>query len=414
MSTPTAPGGADAAPSADPAAVGPARRTLRRIAAVGLGLLALAAGVFFTLTPPDGFPLDPRSAAGDGLLGMVELLEELDVEVQVSTRTPGDTATRVFVPVDQMTSERRASLVEFAEDGGTVVVAGESPNLHGLASLSGSPVDAIGRTSRTAECGLLDGLGEVLHDQWTPLEVPEEATACFPVSEIGAWLVDVPTGDGSIVALGSARPFTNALLGEVDNAVLAATLLGPEPGDRLQIVPRGEVGEGDTPILELVPPGVLRAAWLLLAAVIAAVLWRARRLGPPVGERLPAVLPSAELARSVADLLQRAGDRSAAAARIREDVRHEVRHALRLPAATPSPRLAELVPQRSGVAERDARTVLLDAPVEHDRELTDLAVAAARLRGGLRKPAPPTPPEVEPSPKHSAEPPEGPERPRPA
>jgi hypothetical protein len=372
----------------DPAVVGPSRRTLRRIVAVLAGVTAIIVGVLLTLPPPDGFPLDPRSPTGDGLLGVVELLEELDVAVQVSPRAPRDTATRVFVPVDQMTQDRRAELVAFAEDGGTVVVAGESPGLHGLATMTGSPVDALGRTARAAECDALDQVGEVLHDRWTPLEVPEGGLACFPVSELGAWLVAVPTGDGTIVALGSAQPFTNALLDEADNAVLAATLLGPRPGDRLQIVARGQVGEGDTAILELVPDGVVRAAWLLLAAVVAAVLWRARRLGPPVAERLPPVLPSAELARSVADLLQRAGDRAAAAARIREDARRQVRKALRLPAGTASSRLVELAPERSGVEQDDARTVLLDAPVERDRDLTDLAAAASRLRVGLRRPAP--------------------------
>lgn len=375
---------------ADPAATGPSRRTLRRIAAVVVGLIAITVGVLLTLPPPDGFPLDPRSATGDGLLGVVELLGELDVAVEISGRAPRDTSTRVFVPVDQMTQDRRTDLVAFAEDGGTVVVAGESPDLHGLATLPGSPVDVLGRTRRSAECDALDQVGEVLHDRWTPLEAPEGAVACFPVSELGAWLVVVPTGEGTIVALGSAQPFTNALLGEADNAVLAATLLGPEAGDRVQIVPRGEVGGGDTAIIELIPDGIIRAVWLLLAAVIAAVLWRARRLGPPVAERLPPVLPSAELARSVADLLQRAGDRAAAAARIREDVRREVRQALRLPAGTPSSRLVELVPERSGVEQDDARTVLLDAPVERDRDLTDLAAAASRVRVGLRRPAPTT------------------------
>ncbi len=372
----------------DPSAAGPSRRTIRRLVAVAIGLIVMTVGVVLGLGPPEGFPLDPDSATGDGLLGVVELLGELDVEVEVSTSTPGDTSTRVFVPVDQMPADRRAELVAFAEEGGTVVVAGESPGIHGLDTLDGSPVDALGRTPRAADCDALAPIGEVLHNQWTPLEVPDEALACFPVGEFGAWLVAVPTGSGSIVALGSAQPFTNALLDEADNAVLAAMLLGPEPGDRLRIVPRGEVGEGDTALTDLIPDGVIRAAWLLLLAVIATVLWRARRLGPPVAERLPPVLPSAELARSVADLLQRAGDRAAAAARIREDVRHEARHALRLPAATPSTRLVELIAQRSGVDESDARSVLIDAPVERDRELTELAAAASRVRSGLRRPAP--------------------------
>lgn len=379
-------------PSVDAAAAGPSRRTIRRIGAATFGLLFLAAGVALLGPGPDGFPLDPRSADDDGLLGVVELLGELDVRVDVAARAPSDTDIRVFVPVDQMTGDQRAGLVAFAEDGGTVVVAGASPAIHGLELLDGGFEDVFGRTSRTPDCDALSDVGEVFHDRWTPIDVPDGAVSCFPITGIGAWLVAVPTGSGTIVALGSAEPFTNGLLGDEDNAALAVSLLGPEPGDRLRIVPRGEVGEGETPMVDLIPAGVVRAGWLLLAALLAGVLWRARRLGPPVAERLPPVLPSAELARSVADLLQRAGDRTAAAGRIREDVRQEVRRSLRLPVGTPSARLIELVPSRSGVAPADARLVLLDAPVDHDRELRDLAAAAARMRVGLRRPAPSTSP----------------------
>jgi hypothetical protein len=375
----------------DAAAQGPSRRTLRRLGAATIGLVLVVAGVVLTGPAAEEFPLDPDSSADDGLLGIVRLLEELDVQVEVTPGVPSDLSTRVFVPVDQLGSTRRAELVRFAEDGGTVIVAGASSQLHGLdVAQNGGLVDALGRTSREPDCAELDQVAEVFQDGWTGLEVPPEATACFPDGDGGAWLVSVPTGDGTIVALGSARPFTNQLLDEADNAVLAATLLGPSPGERLVVVPRGEIGEGDTPLLELVPAGFIRALWLLLAALLAGVLWRARRLGPPVEERLPPVLPSAELARSVAGLLQRAGDRGAAAGRIREDLRQEVRRALQLPIGTPSSRLVELLPRRSAVTEDDARVALLDAPIDHDRDLTALAAAASRVRLGLRGPAPAT------------------------
>jgi hypothetical protein len=326
-------------------------------------------------------------------------LDDVGVQVDITISPPSDTSTKVFVPVDQLDSSRRDEVRDFAAAGGTVVVAGADALLHGLDPV-GSPVsDVFGATDRSPACEELAEVDRVEHGAWAAMEVPPDATSCFPADgdDPAAWLVAVPRGEGTIVAIGSASPFTNGALDVADNAVLAAALLGPAPGDELVVIPRPEVGEGDTPLLELVPDGVWRALWLGLAAVVAGVWWRGRRLGHPVEERLPPVLPSAELARSVARLFQRSGDRGAAADRLRRDLRREVARSLGLPDTTPVERLAELVTARTAVDPDDARTALLDGPVPDDRALTALAAAVARVRADHRHPpgeptaAPPAP-----------------------
>jgi hypothetical protein len=88
--------------------------------------------------------------------------------------------------------------------------------------------------------------------------------------------------------------------------VLAAALLGPAPGDRLVVVPRpDEAPTGGDGLLGLVPDGVWQLLALLVLALLLAVVWQGRRDGVVVSESLPPVLPSAELARSLAGLLQR-------------------------------------------------------------------------------------------------------------
>lgn len=364
---------------------------LRQISLVAAALVTVVLAVL-VLGPPgeDGLPFDPRSTAPDGLAGVVELLGESGVQVDIEISLPDDTSTRVFVPVDQLTTERRAEVEDFVTRGGTVVVAGDASPLHDLTP-AGAPVsDVFGATTRAPACPELAEVGPVEHDAWAAMEVPDGAIACFTDDGDTAWLVSRSRGAGHVIAIGSATPFTNGWLAEADNAVLAAAVLGPGEEDRLVVIPRPEVGEGETPLIELVPAGVWRFLALILAAAVVGVLWRARRLGPPVEERLPPVLPSAELARSVAQLFQRSGDRDAAATRLRDDVRREVGRWLGVPAGTPDARVAELLAERTDVSVDDARTALLDGPVADDAALSHLAAAVVRVRDACHRPAVPS------------------------
>jgi len=355
-------------------------------AAVLVLAAALASG-----RPDDGTPLDPRSSGPTGLAGVVELLRDLQVHVDISLDLPDDTSSTVFVPLDLLNGERREAMLEWADEGGTLVVAGADARLHGLDAAGAGAADLFGPTSGAPECALtaMDEVAAVRHGSWQGLVAPEDpipSVKCFPVGTDTAWLIAFEHGAGMIVALGSAEPFTNRYLGEEDNAVLAAALLGPAPGDRLVVVPRPPIGEGDVGVLDLVPSGFWRALVLLGAALLLAVVWRARRLGPPVAERLPPVLPSAELAHSVANLLHRAGDRATAAARLRTDARSTACRALRVPVTIGNGELAELLALRAGVAAEQAHLALVDRPVEDDATLMRIARACAHVRVVVRSP----------------------------
>lgn len=364
------------------------RLTPGRVVALVAGLAAIVLGIVVIGpgTQP-GLPLDPRSTEPNGLAGLVDLLGQLDVEVTIDHEVPTDPATTVFLPVDQLSTEHRDEVRAFAHAGGTLVVAGAGALAHDLTPAHAPLSDMFGSTTFGPSCEELPQVRAVRHSDWQAMEVPDDATACFPspADDGTAWLVSVPHGEGRIIALGSGAPFTNQLLDEDDNAVLAVSLLGPAPGDEVVVIPRPEVGEGDTPLLELVPDGVWRGVWLLVAAVVVAALWRGRRLGAPVEERLPPVLPSAELARSVGHLFQRVGDRDAAARRLRSQLRRELRQQLGAAPTLPSAELAELTASRTAVALDDAHLALVDTPVADDRALTDLAAAVARVRHDARR-----------------------------
>lgn len=354
------------------------------VAAVSLVVVAVLSA------PASDVPFDPDGVGPEGLRGVVDLLRAVDVEVAVSLEPPEDTATRVFVPVDRLGTDRREALRSWVRDGGTLVVAGTTSPLHELVGVN-DPLGGFGTTERELTCdpeALIGPVGEVAQQGWDGLQVPPEADgSCVELEEGIAWLVTRPEGRGRIVAIGSPDVFVNARLGRADNAVLAAALLGPAPGDRLVIVPRPPVGEGDTALLDLVAPRVWQGALVLLVALLVGLIARSRRLGPPVPEALPPVLAAAELAVSVGELLQRAGDRDTAARRLRADARRSTARALGLAADLDAEDLAVLAAERTGVDARLAVTALADSPVPDDHSLVAIARAVHVLRSRLT-PAP--------------------------
>jgi hypothetical protein len=363
---------------------GRARRPPRWAVAVAMTALLVLAAV---IAGPPGTdePLDPDSVAPEGLRGVRDLLEAVGVETDVSLDLPVDMSTKLFVPVDRLGERRHEAIAAWVREGGTLVVADPTSRLHGLGSSPPGFEGVLGATPRQPACSLdaVEEVDEVVHAGWTGLTVPDGATGCFPVGDEAAWLVARQEGAGTIVALGSATPFTNRQLDRADNAVLAASLLGAAPGDRVVFVPLPPLGEGDATLLDLVAPRVWRGLGVLLVASLLGVLWRSRRLGPPVPERLPPVVPAAELARSVAGLLQRAHSRQGAAAQLRVDARREVGARLGAAGSASGEDLVQLAVARTEVAPDVARTALVDGPVDDDNGLVEVARATGTLRRAL-------------------------------
>ena len=371
---------------------GPSRGRAGQILLLAVGLGTLVASVLVLGPPPGGLPLDPDSAAPDGLRGLVEVLEALEVEVEVTTVPPAVGTARALLPVDRLGGTDRAAWEAWVEDGGHLVLADPRSALHDLEPFGSD--QPVGRSAREPACEALPDIGRVRQRGWSGFVVPDGATGCFPLGDDdGAWLVREQRGEGILTVLGGAEPLTNAALDDADNAVLAVALLAPAPGDRVVIVPRDpEALPAEGSLLDLVPSGVWQALAVAVLALLLAVLWQGRRDGPVVAESLPPVLPSAELARSLAGLLQRAGDRTDAAARLRRGHREAAARALGLAPDLDPDLLAGEVAARTAVTVEDAHRALVPAEVGDDAGLVAVAAAGARLRAGLtRAPAGPPP-----------------------
>lgn len=390
MSERTGPSGA-AVPAS---AAGGGRRRRRAVLVTVLAVAVLVAATLLAGPPAaDHGPLDPRSTGPEGLRGLVDLAEQSGKQVDTEVKLSVDRSTNLLVVRDHLGTEGRERVRHWVERGGRLVVADPTSPLHDL-EVGGQPVtDLFGPSRRTPDCPLtgLAEVGEVGHAAWRAYRVPDDATGCFPGAAGEAWLVARAVGDGEVVALGSPGPLLNRSLGRDDNAVLAAALLFPDERGAVRILPPDPAalaqGLGDPAgprhaVAEMLPRTLAGAAVLLAVATLLLVLAVGRRLGRPVDERLPPTLPSAELARSVGQLLQRAGSRRGAAGRLRTDVRAEVARVLGADPAAHE-QLAHRATARLHLAPDVARLALLDLPVEDDDALVEVARATAEVRERL-------------------------------
>jgi hypothetical protein len=275
--------------------------TRRNVGSWILGIALLAAVLAVTAPSGDDAPLDPRSRGPRGAAAVLAVLQELGADVRISGEVPADTAgVTVLVLQDRLTPEIQQALGEWVLAGGRLVLTDPMSPLNPVPVTEQLITDMFGAIGRAPRCDLLDGFVENVESaRWMVLDVPPEAAACFPVGT-GHGLVVMPAGAGEIAVTGVADAFTNANLGRASHGRLAAGLLAPDGQGEVVVLWDAALGGGDTPLLSLLPAGVVTAAWVLGAAVVVFALARARRVGQPVHERMPVRVPGSELVVALA------------------------------------------------------------------------------------------------------------------
>lgn len=349
-----------------------------------LGWLALVLGVLavgvlvVAPDPQSNRPLDPTAAGPAGAKGVVLLLEELGGDVAVRPGAPASADTALLL-VDRFDDDQRDELLEWVRDGGVLVVADRFSPLSSFAT-GGTCPDAIADV-------------EVL--QFTPADggLVGRDPDCFRGT-----VRTRPEGDGFVVVVGGATPFANELLDEVDNAVLAASLLVPT-GDEEVVFLHGALGAGDQQLVDMIGPRVAQAIVQAGIALLVYVLWRGRRLGRAVVEPQPVRVAGSELTAAVGRLLgarRRPGD---AAATIRLAlVRDLERRTGVAPGGSAEP-LVAAVASRTGLDPAWVMGALVTRPVASDGDLVAVAADLDRIRSlaleGEPAPAPEPAPEPE-------------------
>ncbi|MFJ5843354.1 DUF4350 domain-containing protein [Streptomyces sp. NPDC092903] len=307
--------------------------------------------------------LDPRSADRYGSRAVAELLKDRGVSVRVvttlkdATSAAGPDTTLLVTAPNLLTPGQQRILRTATTDtvGRTVLLAPGPPSVDALApgvrANSAAPV-----TTRAPGCSLdaarLAGTAETGGLRYSTDRL--DALACYPADGLPSLLLLHHPAAGDTALLGSPDILYNDRLDKQGNASLALQLLGSQPHlvwylpslDDPSAASGGEHDDGGTgdgsaggesSFISLIPSGWLWGALQLALAAVLAAVWRSRRLGPVIAERLPVAVRASESTEGRARLHRKTNARDRAAAALR--------HASRT-------RIAPLV----GVSPRDAHS----------------------------------------------------------
>ncbi|MEV7902584.1 DUF4350 domain-containing protein [Streptomyces anulatus] len=373
-------------------------------------LILVVAGITFAVvrSGTNHGQLDPRSADPKGSRAVAELLKARGISVTVATTldeataaTGPDTTLLVAGP-NLLTRSQQLRLDETASAsaGRTLLIApGPAATTRLAPGVRAEPHHAV--SALAPSCGLpaarLAGTADMGGIRYTT-QAPTAIT-CYPAAGHPS-LVVLPTGTGGdTVLLGAPDLLHNERLDKQGNASLALQLLGSRPhlvwylpsltdpsATTDDDSPGGENAEqpesgarddaaDESSFLDLVPSGWLWGTLQLGIAAVLAAVWRARRLGPLVTERLPVAIRASESAEGRSLLYRKANARDRASDALRAATRTRIAPLAGVPARdahTPDVLLAA-VSARITTPDHDVSTLLFGTAPPTDASLVLLA-----------------------------------------
>ncbi|MGJ5827504.1 DUF4350 domain-containing protein [Streptomyces ossamyceticus] len=298
-------------------------------------LLAAAIVIAVVRSGAEHGRLDPRSADPNGSRAIEQLLDDNGVTTRVVTTLDEATAaaapdTTLLIAVPDLLTEsqqRRLRTATATSGGRTLLVAPDTPSVGTLApGVTADPAPSFDSTlaprcdlPAARRAGTAD-LGGVRYQVAT-----RDADTCYPESGLPS-LVRLPAaeGGGDTVVIGAPDILYNDRLDKQGNASLALQLLGSRPHLVWYLPSLSDDSTGDTgdrSFFDLLPSGWLWGTLQLFVAGLIAALWRARRLGPLVPEKLPVAIRASETVEGRARLYRKADARDRAAAALRSTTR---------------------------------------------------------------------------------------------
>ncbi|SDK70326.1 DUF4350 domain-containing protein [Streptomyces indicus] len=272
--------------------------------------------------------LDPRSFDPSGSRAVAELLKDQGVDTRVVTTSTaaaeaaGPDTTLLVASPDLLTEKQQTALHEATQNSGgrTVLVSPGPASVDRLAPGITASVPGF-ESALKPGCALPEAVraGDADTGGMRYTVSDEQATSCYP-EDGEPTLVHLPTRDGETVVLGGPGLLLNDLLDDRGNASLALQLLGSRPHLVWYLPSLGDSAAtdgGDRSFTDLIPSGWLWGTLQLTVAAALAALWRARRLGPLVPERLPVAIRASEAAEGRARLYRKANARDRAATALR-------------------------------------------------------------------------------------------------
>jgi hypothetical protein len=351
-------------------------RRYRVVVLVVVAILLVVVGIGIARSRGAQGRLDPRSADPDGGRALAVLLGDRDVQVDRATDPTAAAAglgprAVVFAPVPGLLDDAQARSFGAATSGSIVLVGPDVDQLAAITDDITAPSFAV-TGIRSPECDdpAAVAAGDVLIGGAT--YESSSGTRCYADgADRAPMIVGTTRGGARLVVLGTGSMLTNARLDEDGNAALGINLLGGDgSADELRwLVPAPGTASGESE-QSILPD------WVLLVGLLI-VLWRGRRLGPPVVEPLPVVVRSAEAVEGRSRLYRRAQARDRAAGALRAGALARIVPRLGIdPPAGGEPSTAAVVgtvAARSGQSEPYVHATLFGPPPVDDAGLVALA-----------------------------------------
>jgi hypothetical protein len=381
-----------AAPTSATDAAPPRRRRVAAWIAIGLALLvvgAIGGAVSAANQWAQRGLLDPDSYGPDGARAIAEILRDHGVEVRVardraaaSEALETGSATLVVPDTPALSDDAVSDLVRGADD--VVLIEPRARTLDLL--LPGSaPAGVAADRAVQPECDVEAARNAGAVAPSGLYSAGAGADACYPAGD-GFGLLVRPTDQGRISAVDGSALFTNEHLADHGHAALAANLIGRHPLVVWYVPGLGDTDIADTnPSLgDLTPPWVSPVIVLLLIAGVAAGIWRGRRFGPLVAERLPVTVRASETTEGRARLYARARDPLYAADRLRIGALRRLAALLGLAVNAAAPEIADAAAGRTGLDRRVVRGILIDDIPRGDADLVALSTRLRDLEDAVR------------------------------
>ncbi|MDN3028721.1 DUF4350 domain-containing protein [Streptomyces sp. S.PB5] len=381
-----------------------ARQLWTRSRGIVLALaLLLAAAVTIAVIRSDARHgnLDPRSADPLGSRAVAELLADRGVSTRVVTtldeaRTAAGPDTTLLVALPDLLTHRQQTRLHSAtaaSGGRTVLIAPGGASVGRLApDVTADPATSTDSTL-DPDCDLpaaqRAGAADTGGIRYTTLH--PDADACYPSQRLATLLRIPATRGGDTVVLGAPDILHNDRLDEQGNASLALQLLGSRP-HLVWYLPSlsdsSAATEDERSFFDLLPAGWKWGTLQLFIAAALAALWRARRLGPLVPEKLPVAIRASETVEGRARLYRKANARDRAAAALRSTTRTRLAPLVGVPVAQAHAPEA-LLPALSAHLHSDGQTLptlLFGPPPRDDAALISLADQLDALEREVRRP----------------------------
>jgi len=367
------------------------RRSRALIAVIAFVIAGVALVVLLAPTPKSNTYLDPADSGFLGTKALADLLGERGIHL-TAVYSPADAlaairsiqassrpvVTLVITRPDLLNAAQRTQLVTSGADlvlvePGKAALRAFAPSIR-LASSAGpfgvpvEPACALpgARLAGSAYAGGITYRG------------PSYAIGCYPVRGSPS-VVTYRVGGRAVTILGSGLAFANGLLAQEGNAALALNLLNAR-SSIVWLTPEPTVAAAPPPITSHQPAGpslIPDAAWLvvlqLAVALLLAAIWRARRFGPLIYERLPVVVRASETVEGHARLYQSRRARDRAASALREHALSRILPALGLAADAPADAVADSLASRSRLGSQEIMEIFYGRAPASDADLVRLA-----------------------------------------